>query len=381
MMNILSISHKIAPVEVREKFALPEERQKEFLLQVVNNEHIDECVYLSTCNRTEIYFNGDDFAIEVLEKIIQEFTNSTSDELKRYVMYYQDKKAISHLYKVASGLDSMVIGEDEILGQLKNAFNYALDLGTTKNHINTLFKGAITCAKDIKTNTRMSKIPISLASLVSNLILDLEKENKSVNVLILGLTGQMGKTIYKNLHQNKNIKIVGATRQHNAILQYKSVDDELTIIEYKDRYNHINEADVIVSATKSPHYTLILKEVQESIKDKKQRIFIDLAVPKDIDDEISSLENTEVYNIDVFENIAKENNNSRVKEVEYVNIIINEYIEKIVKELDFREFLKDMDKVKEALSNKSFESIIYSIRDNSTSEELAVVLDCFRKLI
>ncbi len=380
-MNILSISHKIAPVEVREKFALSEDKQKEFLIKVLNNKHIEECVYLSTCNRTEIYFNGDDSAILELERLIIEFTNSNSDDIKRYFMYYQDKNAINHLYKVASGLDSMVIGEDEILGQLKNAFSFALDLGATKYHLNTLFKGAITCAKNIKTNTKMSKIPLSIASLVSNLVLDIEKDLGAVNVLILGLTGQMGKTIYKNLHTNKNFRIIGATRQHNAILQYKSVEDTLTMVEYKDRYNYINEADVIISATKSPHYTLILKEVKESIVDGKQRLFIDLAVPKDIDEGIDKLENTKVYNIDFFESIASENNNSRVKEVEYVNIIINDYIEKVVKELEFHDFLNDIDKVKQAIANKSFESIIYNIRDNSTSEELSIILESLRKLI
>ncbi len=381
MMNILSISHKKAPVEIREKFSLSEDKQKEFMLQVVSNEHINECVYLSTCNRTEIYFVGDELANFELEKIIIEFTNTTNDDLKRFFMYYQDRNAINHLYKVASGLDSMLIGEDEILGQLKTAFNFALELGSTKYKLNTLFKGAITCAKDIKTNTKMSKIPLSLATLVSNTVLDLEKDLGQVNVLILGLTGQMGKTIFKNLHTNREISIVGATRQHNAILQYKSIDDKITVIEYKDRYKFINNADVVISATKSPHYTLIFKEVQESIFEKKQRIFIDLSVPKDIDDEIGNLENTKVYNIDFFESIARENNNSRVKEVEYVNIIINGYIEKIIKELTFHDFLKDIDKVKKAINNKTFEGVIYSIRDNSTSDELAVILESFRKLI
>ncbi len=380
-MNILSISHKIAPVGVRQKFALSEEKQKDFIVNVIGNKHIDECVYLSTCNRTEIYYNGDDLATDELEKIILKFTESTKDDLKRYFMYYQNKNAINHLYKVASGLDSMVIGEDEILGQLKNAFNFALELGATQYHINTLFKGAITCAKDIKTNTNMSKIPLSIASLVSNKILDLEKELGSVNVLILGLTGQMGKTIFKNLHFNKNIKITGATRQHNAILQYKSVDDELKMIEYKDRYDYINNSDVIVSATKSPHYTLLVNEVKESIVDNKQRVFIDLAVPKDIDDEIRELENTNLYNIDFFESIAKENNDSRVREIEYVNVIINEYIDKIIKDLEFHEFLKDIDKIKEVVSSKTFESIIYNIRDNATSEELSIILGSLKKLI
>ncbi len=380
-MNILSISHKYAPVEVREKFALDEENQKKFMLNVVNGEHINECIYLSTCNRTEIYFEGDECAVAELEKAIMNFTSSTSDEIKRYFMYYQEKNAISHLFKVASGLDSMVIGEDEILGQLKNAFSVALELGATKYHLNTLFKGAITCAKNIKTNTKMSKIPLSIATLVSNLILDIEGKTGEVNVLILGLTGQMGNTIYKNLHTNNNIKIIGATRQHNAVLQYKSVDEKLTMVEYKNRYEYINVADVVVSATKSPHYTLICKEVSESIVENKHRVFIDLAVPKDIDDDISKIQNTEVYNIDFFEKIAKENNNSRVKEVEYVNIIIDEYIEKVSKEMVFHEFLSDIDKLKKIFNDKSFENLIYEIRDNSTSEELVIILNSLKKLI
>ncbi len=377
-MNILSVSHKLAPIEVRAKFSLTEEKQKEFLQRVVENEHIFECVYLSTCNRTEIYFNGDEMSVQELEKNIIDFTETSNEDLKKYFRFYQGDSAINHLYRVASGLDSMLIGEDEILGQLKDAFNFALNLGMTKYHLNTLFKGAITCAKNIKTNTNMSKIPVSIATLVTNLILNFDKKN--VNVLIIGLTGQMGTTILKNLYTKENIHITGTTRQHNSILQYKSDYGRVDVINYTDRFDYIDRADIIISVTKCPHYTLTAQEVQKNISENKKRIFIDLSVPKDIDDEIANIENTSLFNVDYFKNIANINNLTKVKEVEMANVIIDEHIDQVKKDLDFHDFIKHMENVKTICKNNTFENIIYKIRDNSNSEELSVILNALKKL-
>lgn len=379
IMYILSISHKFAPIEIREKFSINEEKQKAFLLGALENPNITECVYLSTCNRTEVYFNGEGNVFLEIEKELAKHTGASISDMKKYFGCFQDESAIIHLYKVASGLDSMLIGEDEILGQLKDAFNFALETGTTKYHLNTLFRGAITCAKNVKTNTMMSKIPLSLGTLVSNLVLDFEKD--VVNVMIIGLTGKMGTTILKNLYNKENISIVGTTRKHNNILQYKSDYNGIKMVEYKKRYEYVDNIDIFISVTKSPHYTLTYSDLVGKIDDSQIRIFIDLSVPKDIDIDIEKIENTVVYNVDYFKNIAKTNNDSRVREVENANLIIEEYVEQVLKELYFHDFRNDMNSVKEFFENEKFESVIYKLRDNATSNDLLVLFDNFKKLI
>ncbi|MFV0503316.1 MAG: glutamyl-tRNA reductase [Lachnospirales bacterium] len=376
-MKILSISHKFVPLEIREQFALTEEKQKQFLLEATENKYIDECLYLTTCNRTEIYFHGNEKATSIIEKMIVNLVPENPN-IKKYFLSYENNKAIKHLHNVTCGLESMIIGEDEILGQVKNAFNLALNLGTTKYLLNTLFKSAITCAKKIKTNTKISKIPLSIATLAANIVLEGKKELPS-KVLIIGLTGQMGTKILKNLYEH-NIYIVGTARQHNIILQYKSNYEKIKMIEYKDRYKYINESDYIISATKSPHYTLVKNEVEGYITTKKKRIFIDLSVPKDIDTEIANIHETKIYNIDFFKSIANKNNASRFKEVEYATIIIDEQIEEVLKELCFHNYIDKLDEIKNVFKTTKFENILYNIRDNSTSEELATILNSFSKL-
>lgn len=376
-MNILSISHKVAPILIREQFTLSQESQDEFLLSIIDNSNISECVYLSTCNRTEIYFEGNSDSIEEMEKLLISFTN-VDINIKKYFLIYQGQNAIKHLYSVASGLDSMLIGEDEILGQLKDAFSNSLRLGTTKYHLNTLFKGAITCAKNIKTNTNMSRIPLSIGTLVTNMIT--ENKHKNLNVLIIGVTGKMGTTILKNLYNKENISIVGTTRSHNTFFEYKNKYNLIEMIEYKDRYNYINAADVVISATRSPHYTITANEVILNIKDNKERIFIDLSVPKDIDADLLNYKNNLIYNIDYFKSIATVNNNTRIKEVEIANSIIAEHIDVVKKELYFHDFLGEIGEIKKIFNENTFENIIYKIRDTSNSNEFKSVIDAFRKL-
>lgn len=380
-MYILSISHKMAPVSIREKFSLNQGQQKNFLLGVIKNFEITECVYLSTCNRTEVFFNGSEVAFLEVEKELVKYTDVDIKDVKKYFGNFQGRSAIEHLYKVASGLDSMLIGEDEILGQLKDAFSFALKLGTTKYHLNTLFKGAITCAKNVKTNTMMSKIPLSLGTLVSNMVIDFKDENKgNINVMIIGLTGKMGTTILKNLYEKENINIVGTTRQHNSIFQYKTDYKKIKMVEYAKRYNYVNDIDIFISVTKSPHYTLTHKELNSKLSLNKKRIFIDLSVPKDIDIDIQTINNSLVYNVDYFKTIAKENNNSRVREVENANLIIDEYVEQVLKELYFHDFRSNMDRVKEVFEQDSFENIMYKLRDNASSDDLLVLFDNLLKL-
>lgn len=376
-MYILSVSHKIAPIEIREKLALSTEEQKRFMLESVGNEHITECVYLTTCNRTEVYFSGDDKALDEMENIFIHFAK-VDYSIKKYFLVFIGENAIRHLYNVASGLDSMLIGEDEILGQLKDAFNFALELGGTKYYLNTLFRGSITCAKNIKTNTNVSKIPISLATLVTNMIMDIKKDN--LNVLIIGITGKFGSAILKNLYNKDNINIVGTTRNHNSSFEYKNKYNLVEMINYTERYNYIDKADIIISVTKSPHYTIVANEVIKKVTTKKTRLFIDLSVPKDIDINIEEIDDFELYNIDYFKEISEVNNMSKIKEVEVANSIISKYIDDVLKELHFHDFLPEINNVKNVFLNNNFESIIYKIRDNSTSDELKTMVNIFKKL-
>lgn len=378
-MNIISISHKTAPVEIREIFSFTQEEQEAFLKQVLKNEHIEECVLISTCNRTEVYFCGDSQAIQVMEQQLAEFKKADLELLIKYFLVFCDEKAIRHLFHVTCGMDSMVIGEDEILGQVKDAYEKALRKKATKYLLNTLFQAAITCAKRIKTDTMLSKTPVSIGTLVANEIFHFQKAVK--NVLIIGLSGKMGTIIMKNIYGKQNIEIVGTSRSHNMIDMICMDYQNVKMIEYKFRYQYMEEADIIISATTSPHYTVTYHELTEHIHTEKERLFIDLSVPMDIDKDVTKIGRATIHDIDYFDKASV--NNTQIKEQETLRAlaIIEEHMDEVCKELSFHGFLTVIPKVRQVFEERTFDNILYEMKNKANNEELTVILDLFKKII
>ena len=378
-MNIISISHKTAPVEIRELFSFTEEEQENFLKHIFQNQHIEECILVSTCNRTEVYFSGDNQAILEMEQQLADFKETKLELLLKYFLVYNEEKAIRHLFYVTCGMDSMVIGEDEILGQMKAAYERALELGTTKYLLNTLFRSAITCAKKIKTDTQLSKTPVSIGTLVANEIIHFPKDLKKV--LIIGLTGKMGTIIMKNIYDKQKVEIIGTSRSHNSIEKISMDYQNIQMVEYKSRYQFMEEADIIVSATTSPHYTVTYHELSENIHTEKERLFIDLSVPMDIDKEVIKISKARIYDIDYFDKASVNNTQIKEQEVVRAQLMLEKYLDEARKELSFHSFLSDIPKVRQLFEERSFEHILYEIRDKANNEELTVMLDLFRKLV
>lgn len=146
-MYCLSVSHKTSNVVVRKKLAFPDEQKKTFLDDLYYFENISECLILCTCNRTEVYFCGDESSVKTVETVLSDFSGIDFDELKKYICLFYGDRALLHLFRVAGGIDSMVIGEDEILGQLKRAYAFAKDNGTVAYELNMCVQAAVACAK------------------------------------------------------------------------------------------------------------------------------------------------------------------------------------------------------------------------------------------
>lgn len=375
-MYCISISHKAAPLLIREKFAFSLEQQKVFSKKAVTSSHVSGCIVLSTCNRSEVYFTGDKKAIAVMEEKLASFKGLQKSEVLKHYRIYGIKQAAHHLFRVTSGLDSMVIGEDEILGQVKKAYQTALEIETTDYELNILFHGAITSAKKVKSLTLLSKTPLSIGTLVAHEIFNFPKKNKKV--LIIGLTGKMGNIIMKNIVHRVDIELVGTTRQHGYPISV--VSKEVKVIHYSQRYDYINEADIIISATTSPHYTLTYDEIIKATTISKKRLFIDLAVPSDIDGQIRLVEDTKFYDIDYFEGLSKQNNETKLKEVEKGQLIIEEEVENALKKIYFHEWIESLVYYKSYFQDKNIEQILYKLRDEASSEELKIILDVIKRV-
>lgn len=374
-MYCLSVSHKTSNVVVRKKLAFPNEQKKTFLDELYYSENISECLILCTCNRTEVYFCGDESSVKTVETVLSDFSGIDFDELKKYICLFYGDRALLHLFRVAGGIESMVIGEDEILGQLKRAYAFAKDNGTVAYELNMCVQAAVACAKKIKTETAISKTSVSVATLASNEAAKFK--DGELNVLVIGATGKVGSTVVKNLLSHKGISVTVTSRKHKAETVFENTG--ANVIDYDERYKAFDFADCVISATSGPHYTVTYYDLKNNIKTEKSRLFIDLAVPPDIDENIPKISGTRLINIDCIKQLANENSALKLDSVESAKEIIFEEIEVLKKDLAFHEFLPCMQSVKNAMPSDFSEKFIYKLKSDVSAEEFARILEIYRK--
>jgi glutamyl-tRNA reductase len=273
----------------------------------------------------------------------------------------------------------MILGEDEILRQVKDSFAVAQSIHSTGYELNTVVKGAISCAKKIKTQTKLSTTPVSVGTLTANEIFNLDIPHKTV--LIIGVTGKAGSIVMKNLLCGKGIDIVATIRNHNAIFDYTSQYPNVKFIDYHERYHYMNSCDVVISATSSPHYTITHSRLLPEIKSPKNRLFLDLAVPQDIDSTITEIPNVTLKNIDYFTKLSKQNNLTKLQEVEKAKLIIEDEVENVLKELSMHEFLPYMDSLNEYVRLHSVEQLLFKLKTNSDSQTLKSMLEYLKEVV
>ncbi len=370
----LSISHKSAGVDIRKKFVFSEDIQKKFSESLISSGNVLECVTLCTCNRTEIYFCGNDKSVNDVRKFLSEYSGISESVLIQYIRIFRNDNALNHLFRVACGIESVVIGEDEILGQVRNAYRIAFENKTVSHKLNMIFHSAITCAKKVKTDTELSKISVSTATLASN---EAFKFSEYVNVLVIGATGKIGSTVLKNLMSHKNVNITVTIRERNAGFIVSGVSGIKTI-NYSERYKYMSESDCVISATSSPHYTITAEGISDFAEDGKKRLFIDLAVPPDIDENIRNFNNIRLIGIDYFEKLAETNNNIKLNSVECSKQIISDEIENLKKRIAFHEFLPELERIKKNLSGTDFEKLLYEMKIKLDSHSFSNMLEFFK---
>lgn len=385
-IQILSISHKAAPTKVRERFAFTLEQQHEIMKQLLDKDGIEECVMLATCNRTELYVYGaeDGCANRNFEQmkqiLLKEAGTFDLPDIGDYLLIYQDNTAIHHLFVVASGLDSMVIGEDQILGQVKRAHDFARENKLCGTYLNALFRYAVTGAKKVKTDTSLSKTPISTASLAIKAAEDALGGLKDKNILIIGATGKIGSIVLKDLQDKEGARIYITAR--GASLPHGIRHLRFEVVPYESRYHVIQNMDVIISATSSPHFTITRDHFMRYWKEGEQKVLLDLAVPMDLDPELSGVEGIQLYNMDDFTRLAEDNNRRKQKEVIVADSILSEYERTFKQWMLFQRGLGSMQSMKAGLLKeadekgveKALDHFFYEIRKQSEPEELAVFL-------
>lgn len=400
-IQLLGISHKTAPARVRALFAFSEEQRQLLMQSLLEKEGITECVVLATCNRMEVYVvSRPDIPVWQVMTMMQNCVlNMVDTELYRIdaaslLRFYEGNQAVRHLFFVAAGLDSMVLGEDQILGQVKEAHRQAMENGLCGTYCNSLFRMAVTAAKKVKTKTKLSSLSVSTATLAVKAAEQYLGELEGKNVMLIGATGKIGQIVMKNLVSDHHVHLYVTSRKVSGDMQ-QSADtwmladkhcsgrhyqtESYAMVAYEQRYQYMDRMDVLISATASPHYTITKERWQSAVKSEKPRILIDMAVPMDIESSIDEEKMTHVCHLDALTAVADKNQMMRLRAADQAKDMLEEEIEQFGRWMLFQDHLPVMrsviDRIRLDETGKAVEQLFYRIRESASTQQLKVFYD------
>lgn len=325
---VVGLNYRTAPVEVRECFALAEEQLAGALTALKATMSIMECVIIATCNRTEIYavVERPQICGHDVRWFMENWFGLPRAQFTSYLYMYEDHRAIEHLFKVASGLDSMIIGETQILGQVRDAFLEAQNLKTTGTIFNMLFKQAITLAKRAHSETKIGELAVSVSYAAVELGKHIFGSFNNKNVIVLG-AGETGELTAKHLHSNgaSKISVVNRTLEKAQEVAASFGGFAYTFDQAKAA---MEQADIMISSTAAKQYILMAEDVKRIMDKRRNRplFMIDIAVPRDFDPRIAELDNVYLYDIDDLKDIVESNLAQRKQEAVKIEAMIAEEI-------------------------------------------------------
>ena len=330
----LGLSHSTAPLKVRERFAFQMDTLGAALRDLLGQPKVKEAAILSTCNRTEVYFNG--AATEPVMQWLEAFHRVPKASLSQYVYTLPQEKAVPHAFRVASGLDSMVLCEPQILGQMKQAVKTAAAAGSLGLVLNRLFQRTFAVAKDVRTHTDIGSASISMAAAAIKLAERIFPSIAEQRVLLIG-AGEMIDLCATHFaaRRPRSITVANRTLERGAALASRMQADAITLHELPER---LPQFDIIVTSTASSLPILGKGMLERAIKTRRHApVFIaDLAVPRDVESEVAELDDVFLYGIDDLANIVKDNLQIRVEAVAEAEALIAVQAESFLRWLEGR---------------------------------------------
>ncbi len=303
-MRCLSLDHHRAGVAVRRAFAFSAAERAAAVRRFAGK---GGCVALVTCNRTEFYFACSE----------EEAASLLGFGRAERALFSPIEGAEEHLFRLAAGLESMLVGEDEILGQLKNAYEESRLAGGAEG-LHAPFQAALACGRRVRGETKISSFASSLATLAANEVFRFKSGEK--RVLLVGATGKIGTSVLKNLLAKKDVRVVATSRRHGFCAAAEGAERA----DYEDRYKLLDGADAVISCTASQHIVFEAEKTAAALHGEKERLFIDLAVPPDIDPRVGGMRGCSLVDVDGFFAAAKENNRKKRAAAEAAEKIVAE---------------------------------------------------------
>lgn len=329
-LTVLGINHRTAPVEVRGQVAFPSEQLARALAELRALDGVHEAAILSTCNRTEIYCTRDDTSSEEITEWLSRFHQLEQGHLQPHLYIHQEDEAVRHILRVAAGLDSMILGEPQILGQMKDAYQQAVKADSIGTLVNRLFQHTFSVAKQVRTDTAIGASPVSVAFAAVSLARQIFGKLEKQTALLIG-AGETIELATGHLHEQGTGKIIIANRTvaraHDLAAQFGGYGIGLDEIPA-----HLAEADIVISSTGSS-VPLITREMAEAaLKKRKHRpvFMVDIAVPRDIDADVAQLDDVYLYSIDDLKQVIEEGQRSREEAALQAEEIIDGQVERFM---------------------------------------------------
>jgi glutamyl-tRNA reductase len=326
--QLIGVNHNTAPVEVRERLAISESRLPEACRKLAAHPGIEEGMILSTCNRVEILANTKNGVGADLRAFLQSYFQLDGVELNRHLYEYNEQEAVRHLFRVAASLDSMVVGEPQILGQVKEAYATARAVGAVRAQLDQLVTRAFAVAKRVRTETAVGSSSVSIASVAVDLAKKIFGNLQGKHVYLVG-AGKMSELAARHLmaHGCASIFVANRTYDRAVSLAYKFKGQA---IHFEDLHNTCERADIVITSTGAPHAIFRREHGEQFLSRRKNRpmFFIDIAVPRDVDPAMNRLDGIFVYDIDDLQQAVASHVADRRKEAERAEAIVTLEVER-----------------------------------------------------
>jgi glutamyl-tRNA reductase len=318
---VVGTNHKFSPIELRERISFSKKRLKEALRLLKERGVLNSAFILSTCNRVEIYataVNSEDAVIEAIN-FISRYHEINKNRLCRYLYIYREETAIKHLYSVACGSDSLILGETQILDQLKFSFAEADAVGFIDEFLRKVFSSAVSFAKKIHRETKISEGKVSVGSVAIDFIKDKVGALSDKNILLIGV-GKVTELVLRYLNKERpNIVFIANRTFEKAKILARQI--QTVAVKFDKLSECLKRADVVITATASPH--LIIKKESLKVPINRRLLIIDLALPRDVDGQVKEIENVELFCLEDLNGIIKKNIEKKAQEVEKIKKIID----------------------------------------------------------
>ena len=329
-MNIVvvGLSHKTATVEVREKLAFSPTQMEKPLNALIGLDGIVEGVIVSTCNRVEIYVTTRDIAggIARVKRFLADYHNFPLETLENHVYALHGEDAIRHVFRVASSLDSMVVGEPQILGQIKTSYGYAAEYKSSGIILNRFLHKAFSVAKRVRTETKIASSAVSVAFAAVELARKIFNDLSDKTVMLIG-AGEMCELAAKHF-LNNGVRGLMVTNRTFERAEKLAEEFDGKAVRFDDLFEQLHKADIVLSSTGAPHTIIGAGDLEDVMRRRRQKpmFFIDIAIPRDIDPGVNDVDNVYLFTVDDLQEVVASNLQQRKEEASKAEAIVNEEI-------------------------------------------------------